>query len=385
MSSLNYLSSKPRFEILDGLRGVAALIVVAFHLFETYSPGFVYQTLNHGYLAVDFFFLLSGYVIGYAYDDRWGQMSRWDFFKRRLIRLHPLIIVGTLVGVIFFYFGDAPIFQSVMQTPWHKLILLAFFGSLMIPVPHAMDIRGWHEMYPLNGAAWSLYWEYIANLCYALFIRHFSKLGLAICAFVSALFTIDIALDIDVFGLLEIRRWPQYTVIGGFGLSPDQLYIGLARLMYPFFAGLLMSRMGIAVAIKGGFWWCSLFIAAVLVVPHIGGPEKMWMDGIYNAVAVLLLFPVIVALGAGSRVTDQRSLGICKFLGDISYPLYITHYPLIYMQMAWAAQHKDAPQSIHIIVGISLFLLSIAVAYASLRIYDEPVRKFLTQRFLIKK
>ena len=70
-----YLASKPRYEILDGLRGVASMIVVAFHLFETYSGNPVHQILNHGYLAVDFFFVLSGFVVGYAYDDRWDRMS----------------------------------------------------------------------------------------------------------------------------------------------------------------------------------------------------------------------------------------------------------------------------------------------------------------------
>lgn len=84
------MSEKPRYAILDGLRGVAAVIVVAFHLFETYSKGPAYQILNHGYLAVDFFFVLSGFVIGYAYDNRWGKMSTLAFFKRRLIRLHPM-------------------------------------------------------------------------------------------------------------------------------------------------------------------------------------------------------------------------------------------------------------------------------------------------------
>ena len=105
------LESKPRYEILDGLRGVAALIVVAFHLFETYSPGPMYQILNHGYLAVDFFFVLSGFVIGYAYDDRWSQMTVWSFFKRRLIRLQPMVIMGCVIGALLFYFGDAPIFS----------------------------------------------------------------------------------------------------------------------------------------------------------------------------------------------------------------------------------------------------------------------------------
>ena len=88
MNTTTYLASKPRYEILDGLRGVAAMIVVAYHLFETYSAGPVHQILNHGYLAVDFFFVLSGFVIGYAYDDRWDRMSIKDFFKRRLVRLH---------------------------------------------------------------------------------------------------------------------------------------------------------------------------------------------------------------------------------------------------------------------------------------------------------
>ena len=86
-TATGYLASKPRYEILDGLRGVAAMIVVAFHLLETYSKGPAYQVLNHGYLAVDFFFVLSGFVIGYAYDDRWNRMSLKGFFKRRLVRL----------------------------------------------------------------------------------------------------------------------------------------------------------------------------------------------------------------------------------------------------------------------------------------------------------
>ena len=92
-------------EILDGLRGVAAMIVVAFHLLETYSKGPAYQVLNHGYLAVDFFFVLSGFVIGYAYDDRWGRMTYRDFFKRRLIRLHPMVVMGMLIGAAAFSFG----------------------------------------------------------------------------------------------------------------------------------------------------------------------------------------------------------------------------------------------------------------------------------------
>ena len=93
MANNVYLDSKPRYEILDGLRGVASIMVVFFHLFETYAKAPAYQIINHGYLAVDFFFVLSGFVIGYAYDDRWDRMTTWGFFKRRLVRLHPMVIM----------------------------------------------------------------------------------------------------------------------------------------------------------------------------------------------------------------------------------------------------------------------------------------------------
>lgn len=171
MNTTTYLASKPRYEILDGLRGVAAMIVVAYHLFETYSAGPVHQILNHGYLVMDFFFILSGFVIGYAYDDRWDRMSIKDFFKRRLVRLHPMVIMGTLIGAVFFYLGDCSAFPLIMETPWWKVLLMVLLGCLMIPTPVSWDIRGWWEVNSLNGPTWSLMWEYIANILYALFIR----------------------------------------------------------------------------------------------------------------------------------------------------------------------------------------------------------------------
>lgn len=380
------LSSKPRFEILDGLRGVAAMIVVAFHLFETYSKGPSDQILNHGYLAVDFFFVLSGFVIGYAYDDRWGKMNVWGFFKRRLIRLQPMVILGTLIGAFWFYFGGAPGFELVMQTPWWKLLLIVILGCLMFPTPPSMDIRGWQEINSLNGAAWSLMWEYVANILYALFVRRFNVIVLAVMVTVSAFLTIDLCLNLDTFGLLEVRSYAKYTVIGGFGLTPDQIYIGICRLLYPFFGGLLLYRLG-KCRIKlnrGGMTWCSVAVAATLVVPHLGGIDHEWINGLYCAVVILLIYPAVVAAGAGSPLRGRRTTAICKFLGMISYPLYITHYPMIYVQMNWAARHADAPLSTHIWVAVSLFIASIAVAYASVKVYDIPVRAWLSERFLYK-
>ena len=385
MNATTYLASKPRYEILDGLRGVAAIIVVAFHLFETYSQGPAYQILNHGYLAVDFFFVLSGFVIGYAYDDRWDRMTTFGFFKRRLVRLHPMVIFGTLFGASMFYFGACSAFPLLMQTPLWQVLLVTLLGCLMFPTPTSWDIRGWGETNALNGPTWSLMWEYVANVLYALIIRRFSKLMLGIFVGLSACLTLDVTLNIDTFGLLSSRSEAAHTLIGGWSLTPDQLYIGISRLLYPFFAGLLLSRVGRLLPVKRGFYWCSLFIAVILVMPRIGGDTAPWQNGVYEAVSVIVFFPLIVAMGAGSSVTGKRSVALCKFLGELSYPLYITHYPLIYMQISWARNHSDAPFEMHLFVAIVVFVLSIAIAYASLRLYDEPVREWLKHHWLMKK
>ena len=174
-----YLASKPRYEILDGLRGVAALMVILFHCFETYIPVFGTQHINHGYLAVDFFFVLSGFVIGYAYDDRWDKMTTWGFFKRRLTRLHPMVIAGTLIGAALFFFAGSA-FPKTLEAPGWKFALCLVMGLLMIPCGTGLDIRGWGEMNSFNGPNWSLTLEYCGNILYAFVFRHLPKIALAI-------------------------------------------------------------------------------------------------------------------------------------------------------------------------------------------------------------
>ena len=379
-----YLASKPRYEILDGLRGVAAMLVVAYHLFETYYGGKPDQPINHGYLAVDFFFVLSGFVIGYAYDDRWNSMSTWAFFKRRLIRLHPMVIFGTFFGALMFYFGSCSTFSLINATPWWMVLFVMLWCFTLIPLPNTMDIRGWAETNPLNGPAWSLQWEYIANILYALFVRKFSNVALGICVVLFAVLTVILCLNIDVTGFLEERSWAAYTVVGGWSTTPDQLQVGLTRLLYPFFCGLLVSRMGKLIKVKGGFWWCSLMLLVVFCMPWMGlGTEgdTRWTNGLYEAFVILICFPLIVAIGAGSSVKGGKSEAINKFLGEISYPIYITHYPLIYMQMSWVDSHKDAPLGMHIFVAVCIFILAILMAYGSYKLYDLPVRDWLRKKW----
>lgn len=369
-----FLASKNHYLILDGLRGVAALMVVAIHVFETFNGGNrLVQIINHGYLAVDFFFLLSGFVVAYAYDDRWGKMTQWDFYKRRLIRLQPMVIVGSLIGAALFYFQRCDMFALIAPTPVWKMLLVMLVGFTLIPIVPSMDIRGWQEMHPLNGPAWSLFYEYLANLMYALVVRKFSKKALA----VFLLLTACLLIHYTVTGT-------QGDVIGGWALDNIQLRIGFTRMLYPFFAGVLLSRLGKLIHLKGAFWICSAMIIIILSVPRIGGSEHLWMNGLYESFCIILLFPLIVSIGAGGSIKGKYSIKACKFLGDISYPVYITHYPLIYTYVAWVTNNK-VPIEKGIFMGLLLFITSIFVAYACLKVYDEPFRNWLQQRFLIKK
>lgn len=382
-----YLASKPRYAILDGLRGVAALVVILFHGFETYIPFFGTQHINHGYLAVDFFFVLSGFVIGYAYDDRWDRMSTWSFFKRRLIRLHPMVVAGTLFGACLFFFGESDYFSLIGGTePW-KFFLCIVLGLLMIPAGTGLDIRGWGETNSLNGPNWSLTFEYIGNILYAFVLRRLPTVVLGMLCVASAFLTMNLALGWDVFGFFA---QPKYDVIGGWSITPDQMYVGFSRLLYPFLCGLLISRLlpkfitkenpsGSPLGIRGGFWWASLLLVVLFAVPQIGGKSCV-ADGLYQVFAIVVMFPVIVLIGAGSKTTDKRSAKWCETLGNLSYPLYITHFPLMYMQMAWVSSHKDSPVWHHVVLNLGILLVAIGIAWAFLILYDEPVRAWLKKK-----
>jgi peptidoglycan/LPS O-acetylase OafA/YrhL len=371
-----YLESKSHYEILDGLRGVASVLVIVFHVFETFTGGnrFI-QIINHGYLAVDFFFVLSGFVVAYAYDDRWGKLTQWDFYKRRLVRLQPMVIMGSVIGAALFYFQVSPtVFPLIAGTPVWEVLLLMVIGATLIPVPISMDIRGWQEMHPLNGPAWSLFFEYIANILYAVAVRRFSKLLLSILVALAGCMMIT-----------YLVTGAQGDLIGGWSLNGPQLFIGFTRVLYPFFAGVLLCRVGKLIRIKNAFWWCSALIVIALCIPRIGDANHVWMNGIYDAVCVIVVFPLIVSIGAGGGFHGLRSARLSKFLGDISYPLYITHYPLIYIFTAWVANNKIPLGPEGLLVGLLLVIISIALAYACLKLYDEPVREWLKKKFLVKK
>lgn len=362
------LSTKPHYAILDGLRGVAALTVVAFHLCEAHATSHLDQLINHGYLAVDFFFLLSGFVIGFAYDDRWRRMTLKEFIKIRLIRLQPMVVLGMLVGALLFYFQDSPLWPTISEVPVWKMLLVMGIGFTLLPVPLSWDIRGWQEMHPLDGPGWSLFFEYIANLLYALGVRKFSNTALAVLVVLAGAALVHLAVT-----------GPTGDVIGGWSLNATQLRIGFTRVLYPFFAGLLLSRVVSLRHVRHAFFWCSLLLLLVLAFPRVGGAEHLWLNGVYDSLSIIFVFPLIVWLGASGHVAGAATSRLCRFFGDISYPLYITHYPLIYTYTAWVSRTKPTVQQA-LPVALLTFAVSVVLAYAYLKFYDEPVRRWLKRK-----
>ena len=369
-----FSDSKPHYELLDGLRGVAALLVVWYHLFEAFATSPVDQRFNHGYLAVDFFFLLSGFVIGYAYDERWGRGLRMrDFIKRRLIRLHPMVVLGALLGAAaFFVQGSVRWNGEPVSTGMVLAALLC--GLLLIPAwPGAgHELRGNGEMYPLNGPGWSLFFEYLGNLLYMLLLRRLPTRWL----------TLLVALTGAALAAFAIGDLSGYGHLGvGWTLAGSNFPGGMLRLLFAFPAGLLLARRFRPVRIRGAFWLCSLSLAVLLAMPYVGSEQNHLFNGLYDTLSTLLLFPLLLWLGASGHATDAATARICGFLGDISYPLYMVHYPSMYLFYAWVWNHGYTFSEVWP-VAAALFAGNILLAWFVLKIYDEPLRRLLTARFL---
>lgn len=369
-----FSDSKPHYALLDGLRGVAAMLVVWYHVFEGFQfagnkP--VIDFINHGYLAVDFFFMLSGFVIDYAYDDRWGKsLTMGGFFRRRLIRLHPMVMLGALIGAISFLLTGMERWDGTHSTLLLTLIALVC-SWLMIPALPGMqrDVRGNGEMFPLNGPCWSLFFEYIGNILYALIIRRLSTRALA---WLTALLCCALT-------WFAVTNQSGYGSIGvGWTLDTTNLLGGTLRMLCPFTIGMLMSRVFKPIKkVRGAFWICTIILLVLFHVPFIDGGTPMSLNGIFETVCIICIFPIIVWIGASGTTTDNTSRRICRFLGDISFPLYIVHYPLMYAFYMWLIKTELYTFSETWPIAISTMACSVCIAWLSLRFYDEPIRKWL--------
>jgi peptidoglycan/LPS O-acetylase OafA/YrhL len=229
---------------------------------------------------------------------------------------------------------------------------------LLLPV-WTLPMR-WGSYMPLNPPAWSLFWEYAANIAYGVILWRLSNRVLAAI-------TLSFGIGIVISGFLNMKTGLSL------GWSWENIYYAPIRVGFSFGAGILLFRLGAALRSPLGFAALSAALIGVFVFPYT------MLNWVYEAVAILLLFPLIVAIGAGAR-ENRWTAGLCAFSGRLSYPLYILHYPFVsvFANYHWGPGFPKA----WLPAIIALFTLcAVAVAWLALVLFDEPVRHRLKTRF----
>lgn len=345
--------SPQHFHILDGLRGVAAIAVLIFHYVELIHAGKNGRNpIPHGYLAVDFFFCLSGFVIAHAYDNRINSIGAKGFFKNRLIRLQPMVVIGILAGLIAYIVDPATNIQ------WDKLSLATITGIFMIPVVALPKRFGC--IFPLNGPAWSMFFEYFISIVYGLLFVRLKNTMLILVLCVSALM---LGYATKEAGSMAIG-WNFKTFSGGF-----------PRVLFAFSAGLLIYRLNWKINNKFGILLPSLLLIAALVFPNSKN------DWYIEVLVATLLLPTIVALGAGA-CASEKIVKWCKTLGELSYPIYMTHYATVVVFWSYVKANTQFSLGDRYLLAFACIVFNLIFAFFVLKVIDEPVRKWLNARKL---
>jgi len=344
------------FLALDLLRGVAAVAVLFLHWLE----GNGNEWFHNGLLAVDFFFLLSGFVMAYSYTERLREgMSFADFLVLRLIRLYPLILLGIVFGFLRFAMRTLATHDETMTIPW--LLIKALQNVFMIP-----NFEGGlnTDMFILNLALWSLFFEFIAYILFALCLYRLKDHWLLAIVAISG---------VGVWAWLFQEYGPvKYTLPL---LSFEKLgYVsGLSRVLFSFTLGILVFRLyqrhPLKISVNG--WVCGLLLFLFMALPKsVCSPNAAF-------IFVALCFPLLICLTASAHIPD-RSIGMARWLGDLSYPLYAVHTPIIWLAggvFKMLPFGRDLP---NIWFGAVTIPTAIVVGYLSLKVYDEPIRAYLT-------
>ena len=323
---------KRHYLALDGLRGVAAITVVAHHLEHEVHRGVGY--FSAGYLSVDFFFALSGFVIAAAYEERFAAgMGLKAFLSVRLQRLYPMIFLGAWIGLACAL--AIPAFGGSLP--------LAFISSLFL-IP---TLGGGGVLFTLNAAYWSLLFEFGANIAHVIFFR-WSRTWL-------------LALGVVASGLAAIPVAHLFGHFGG-GWSTNNWWSAIVRVAFSYGLGVLAWRLhkaGKLPTFTAPFpVQAALFVGAIVAASQL---HAWWAD----LVAVILVFPPLLIAGVNAR--EGRSTATVAVLGAVSYPLYAIHSPPAQL---WGLY---APHTL--LSALLMMAAMVGAAFVCDRWYDGPVRR----------
>lgn len=356
-----------RFHFLDALRGLAAILIISGHAPNAFGHSLIF---HNAFMAVDFFFCLSGFVIAFSYEKRLTNFLGFvSFAITRMIRFIPIAALGTLLGAMTVLvshvvrgYTPIPISRGTAFTD----ILMGFFI-----LPHVSFVDKNIAFFPLDGVMWTLFFEIIANLFYAALVR-FHLARTSVIFLISALSLLLLILECHLSGDLN------------YGYSQATFFLGLARVGFSFFAGVLIyrlytyrdpSRLHGQQAIRASAFITALFVIALC------NPLRLSHTISAELLAVGAAFPLIVYFGA-KVVLPKHWTAICATLGAVSYPLYLLHPPLVWFltRMSYI-EFGAAHPFIATLIMLSYLSFLIFIAWICAEFYDAPIRRRLTNLY----
>lgn len=349
------MQNNNRYIFLDGIRGFAALVVLTRHTTELWSVDFF-----RNYLAVDLFFILSGFVIGHAYEAKLvrNSLTARDFIITRLIRLYPIYFSSLLICLILTITNIAP---TIKTSSTETTALTFSLSALMLP----SKISTSPSLFPVNGPYWSLFFELIDNFLYV-YLRPLLTNRI--------IFTLVILFGFLVSSVALLRG----DLDVGHTWSIGSIAAGFSRSSFGFLTGILIfrnkERLSLIFKEFHFPWLATIFIIAILLLPS---SEKL--NPYIDIASVILLFPILITIAAQGRITKGEKL--LSSLGSASYPVYVLHLPLGLFFIDISNKHPlFTPPASGFIFLVLIFSLSLTLE----KIFDLPTRRWLT-RVLIKK
>jgi peptidoglycan/LPS O-acetylase OafA/YrhL len=340
------------FVLLDGLRGLGAILVLIGHTMPYWGPFWA----PSGAVIVDLFFLLSGFVIAFSYETRFAQgMGVGEFMLHRIVRLYPLYLLGTVLGFIVLFalsVGDPD--GGARQAAMGLQFVPALF---VLPAPEAL---GSANVYPLNVPAWTLFFEFAVNFVYVLAFRWLSDTR--ILAIVTSLCAVGLAVTVFHFGRIDAGpEWPTF-------------WAGFARAGFGFFAGVLTFRLlgSPRTTQRPISKWAFVILVAIPAACFVPATEELrpWLDLLLAMILGMPLLYLAQSVAPPEGFTRLFILG-----GRISYAIYILHQPFRELMARWSWRDpwpiESAPLG-----GIAVLVAVVVVSYFAEKYYDRPVRRW---------
>ncbi len=354
-------SGRHRFHALDALRGIAAVMIVF-----RQAPRSLQRSFPHNaFLAVDFFACLSGFVIAFAYERRLeSSQDLGQFFIKRLIRLYPTYLLGIVLGTFVFLLVQVKFPLSAV--PQVRLALLIGVQLAFLPNLHIFPTGA---LFPLDYPAWSMFYQLLANVAYGwLVCKRLARSRLLI-----ALYLISFAV---------MLFWSRKVDVG-FAISKRQVLSAVFRVIFSFVAGVLALRL-FRERPRRYFDHFSSTITAIAIGAvfflTLSAPFAAMQTKAFHLFSAALLFPALVFLSAQCKLPSSWTPG-CALLGDLSYPIYLIHGPLLsLLYLPRISQAFQLHPTLQPFAVPAVVLVSGTASYIALKIYDKPLRAFLTQR-----